>query len=83
MGEPRYYVRYQCRKDGPQLPATHFAFVRDSWYCHRDIRRFEQTGGGDGTGNIRQMVTRQAEALCAQLNADHDAVLATEGTASR
>ena len=46
MGEPRYYVRYQCRKDGPQLPATHFAFVRDSWYCHRDIRRFEQTGGG-------------------------------------
>lgn len=50
--EPRYYVRYQCRKDGPQLPATHLAFVRDSWYCHWDIARFEQTGGATAPGTF-------------------------------
>lgn len=52
-------------------------WIADSWYCYREVKRFGGVpipGGGRGSGTLDDR-RRAADALCAELNAEHDAWL--------
>lgn len=85
MGEPRYYVREQIVDADDTVGLKHRAgrgvsivFVRDRLYCCADVARIT-TRSNESVAAMRQ----RAHALCYQLNAEHAALLATEGMASR